>query len=228
MSRQCLLFLSIFQLTLGFRVIAQELIPREQIGRTFTFFYTKSDSVVLKSLIKTLQNSQEARESIPPAPVIGFFTAILLSHSPNREVVYRELNRLTNRYELFDYALAFGKSQDTIVHWKNRKPDSNDLIWGAYFGTGDTRYLDKLVGETKLVTREDSLVLYMTGASAKWSLSSNARQHEQIKQYLTMLAQGTDEGTKKVLTEILTKDPGVIREEIFKKAEEIKSKDKKR
>lgn len=211
----------------GSRLAAQELIPVDQLGRTLTFFYVHPDSSTLKSLIRTLQNSQTAREALPPAPVIGFFTAILLSSSPNRIIVNREFNALNSRFDLFDYALAFGKSQDTIIHWKNRKPDSNDLIWGAYFGTGDTRYLDKLLGETKLIEREDSLVLYMTGASAKWSISSNARQHESIKKYLTQRLPTADEKTKKMLTEILTRSPGDIREEIMNRVEAMKSKTKK-
>ena len=150
-----------------------------------------------------------------------------MSKSPNKKIVERELKALFNRFELFDYALAFGKSQDTILHWKNRKPDSNDLIWGAYFGTGDTRYLDKLIGETKLIEREDSLVLFMTGASAKWSLASNALLHPSIKNFITEKIPTTDEETKKILVEILALDPGEIRDEIMKKVEEIKIKTKK-
>ena len=98
------------------------------------------------------------------------------------------------------------------------------MIWGGYFGTGDTRYLDKLIGETRLIEREDSLVLFMTGASAKWSLASNARQHESIKNYISQKIPTANEKTKKMLKEILTRAPAEIREEIMKQAEEIKNK----
>jgi len=209
---------------ISFSPKAQAILSKDQIGTTLTHFYSHPDSGTLKLLINSIQNSQEAREALPSAPIVGFFSAILLSDSPNEKIVKRELSAMHNRFELFDYALLFGKSQDTIFNWTNRKPDSNDLIWGAYFGTGDTRYLDKLLGETVLIEREDSLVLYMTGASAKWSLASNARQHESIKKHLSRKELTADDKTKKMLWEILTKEPGEMRNDIMKRANEIKSK----
>ncbi len=217
MSKEKFIFL-VFTLfsTLAFCTKAQTLLSKDQIGTTLTHFYSHPDSGTLKLLINSLQNNQEAREALPAAPIVGFFTAILLSDSPNKNIVKKELNAMTHPFDLFKYALAFGKSKDTIVNWTNRKPDSNDLIWGAYFGTGDHRYLDKLLGETGLMEREDSLVLYMTGASAKWSLASNARQHESIKQYLSQ-KETTNPKTKKMLIDILSQDPATIREEIMKR-----------
>jgi hypothetical protein len=173
-------------------------------------------------LIRSIQEDQEAREALPSAPVVGFFSAILLSSSPNRKIVEHDLNAIRNRYDLFDYSLYFGKTKDTIYQWTSRKPDTNDLYWGAFYGTGDTRYLDKLIYETRFMAHEDSLSTYMAGASAKWSLATNARQHQSVKNHLLSKEVSADEQTKKMIEEILRQDPELIREEILKKATEIK------
>lgn len=56
-----------------------------------------------------------------------------------------------------------------------------DMLWGSFFVTGDERYVQRImVALPGLDTANHDLEKMLTACAAKWSLFSNARQHERV------------------------------------------------
>lgn len=112
--------------------------------------------------------------------------------------------------EVLLFAVALSDNPKGILTWEQQAPYWNDMLWGAYFASGDTEYLQQIIENTQLAQERRDLNRYLTGASAKWSLSSNLRNHLRVKQYVeASLAQSSKHA--EVLQEVLDKEPGTIR-----------------
>lgn len=202
---------------------AQETLPLDELSQKLTFFYENPDSTTLKRIVHTL-SAIEAQEKVPPTAAISFCTSILLSRNSNSVVLNRELKKNASTNQLFSVILALGTTRDTLVNWHMHSPDVNDMMWGAYFGTGNSKYLERLISELKYVDREDSLVLFLTGNSAKWSLCSNARQHNAIDKYIRTKVNTAPGNLKTLLAEILSKEPSTMRDEFTARLKVMKEK----
>ncbi len=83
---------------------------------------------------------------------------------------------------------------------------NNDECWGAYFASGDKRFLDKLIETTHYASECEDINLLAAGGSAKWSLSSNAERDPTIWTAIeSAIADGRDD-----LHELLTEEPEVF------------------
>jgi hypothetical protein len=202
---------------------AQDTLPLDELSQRLTYFYQNPDSTTLKRIARTLSAS-EAQEKVPPTAAISFCTSILLSRDANSVVLGRELKKHASTNQLFTFILSLEKSRDTLVNWPTHSPEVNDMMWGAYFGTGNSKYLERLISELKYINREDSLVLFLTGNSAKWSLCSNARQHQSIDKFIRTKMNTSPESLRVVLSEILTAEPKTLRDEFTARLKEMKAK----
>ncbi len=93
------------------------------------------------------------------------------------------------------------------------------MNWASFFATGDVRFLDHIIGKILLAEDRIDRNLFLTGASAKWSLCSNARQDKLVKEHLT----GVKEN-KKQIEEILKKEPQEFRQEMIDVIKEQRAK----
>ena len=87
-------------------------------------------------------------------------------------------------------------------------PSYNDMAWAAYFATGDPQYLNLLIRNCRYAVERKNMNLYVTGASARWSLCAMARQDSLVQQYLLT------QRTSKEVQLILRADPSALRQQI--------------
>ena len=81
------------------------------------------------------------------------------------------------------------------------------MCWASFFGTGDTKYLDKLISNLPYSENRADLNLFTTGFSAKWSLCLNANTYLKVKSYLIALKDKNE-----YLDELLRQEPEQIRD----------------
>jgi hypothetical protein len=203
---------------------AQETLSPNELNQKLTYFYQNPDSTTLKKIVLSMFENSEVKEKFPPTAVVAFCTSILLSRDPNSIVLGRELKKYASKNQLSAVILSLGNTRDTLVNWPYHSPETNDMMWASYFGTGNSKYLERLVSELQYINREDSLVLFLAGGSAKWSLSSNAKQHETIDRFLRSKLTSAPENLRATLTEILTEEPSTIREEFTARLKEMRKK----
>lgn len=70
-------------------------------------------------------------------------------------------------------------------------PQKNDVLWMAFFCTGEERYLDRLMAVAftdRTQTDGKQLVLDLAGSSAQWSYKSNAAQWPEVLRHAERLA----------------------------------------
>ena len=72
----------------------------------------------------------------------------------------------------------------------------NDMYWGAFFATGRTVFLQKLVDQLRYVEEREDEALFLAGATAKWSLASNAQSHDLVRWILKSQTLTTDQRTQ--------------------------------
>ena len=84
------------------------------------------------------------------------------------------------------------------------------MHWGCYFATGDTAHIAAIVEELAHLAAPADLNLFLTAASAEWSLASNARQHPSVREFLER-ARGSAEPLREAqLDRILRVESGVL------------------
>lgn len=65
-----------------------------------------------------------------------------------------------------------------ILEWPVRSPGDLDVLWGAFFATGDIQYIEAIISVVEgSASGYEEIVIQ--GAAA-WSLRANARQHELV------------------------------------------------
>jgi hypothetical protein len=78
-------------------------------------------------------------------------------------------------------------------------PEILDAFWGAFFATGDERYVLKVISALGEKKGEMGLV----AGAAKWSLKSNAAQHKKVLQICLDQLDKQPEGVKPVLKQVI-------------------------
>ncbi len=99
-------------------------------------------------------------------------------------------------------ALSMSKAGGVLT-LRGHSPELNDSYWGAFFASGNPAYLRKLVDQLRYFDERDDLALFMAGASAKWSLASNAESHVIVRSTLETAKRNADTRTQELITELL-------------------------
>jgi hypothetical protein len=202
---------------------AQNIIPPEKRGKVLQSFFTHPGSALFTDIILSMDNdnSVKNKEGLI-APLTGFITEGLCRYKNEREKYEKLGAQLKNIKNLYNDCLKLSLVKDTLLNWGGGHNASvNDLHWGGFFASGDTRYLDVLISEMKYSDSKD-LTLYLAAISAKWSLCSNAITYTQVKDYLESIKEKVHWELKPHLVEVLNSDPGAIKDEMMKGIRKIK------
>jgi hypothetical protein len=195
---------------------AQRIIPPKQISTELQSFFQHPSGELLTEIITSLDTDTSFMSKTDGhPPIIGFLT-VALSKYENQGNFYKELsNKLKNIQDLVQYCLMLSQSKDTILNWAGHNASINDLRWGAFFASGDSRYLSKLVSEMEYCDRDDSLMLFLAGSSAKWSLCANARQYPEVKRYLENAKDTSSKSLRPHIEEALSSSPSDIKDKMI-------------
>lgn len=79
-----------------------------------------------------------------------------------------------------------------------------DMLWGAFFATGDSRYVLRVFLATNAIGAPKEDPMHAMGMSALWSLQSIAQTHPRVRDICSeALTTTTDEGPRTLLAGIL-------------------------
>lgn len=206
---------------------AQSASPQKNIGLEMQGFYQHPSPDLVIDIIKNIDGTKDfLSKSTSVFPYIGFMTVAFSKYPDKYEEFYKFSNGLNDSKELVQYCLKLSKIRDTVLNWQGHEPGINDLVWSGFFASGDTRYLDRLVSEMKYCDRKDSLKLFLTGISAKWSLCANAISYPLVKEYLEQTLEKGPPELKAHIKELLNTTPDVITEQMREGIREIKNNEK--
>lgn len=179
-----------------------------------TYYRSPHPELVL-SMIRYMGRAGVPATEDHAAPIIGFLAEVF-AQNPMMTAQWRaaaaETTGLTKRV----LSAAFGVSRDlsfvTKFDPQTAGPDGNDLCWGAYFASGKPEYVRALVQRLAYLSERKSLQLYLTAASAQWSLSSNARQHVGVRRILDQEHEKASPQIRAAIEEAVESDPASLEE----------------
>jgi len=195
-------------LMLLFAFAAQAQNSQAEFSKILQTYYKDKDKELVQKTINFVNDPEADFQNIKPI-FTGFFGALFYQDAAIKKDFQQKLQSFTNSEvrELFVYLIDHNGPKlytDTEV-----SPTQNDMYWSSYFATGDIQYVDKIIANAALSENRTDLGLFLTGASAKWSLCSNATQDDGVKNHLAK------QKDSPLANEILTTDSETLKAQII-------------
>jgi hypothetical protein len=195
-------------------LIAISSFPGFSSGQERTFsdilqtYYLYKDKDLVEKTIQMLNSPQTEYKRFETL-LTGFYGALFSIDTLTKNSFNSNLDRFQNA----DFKKLFKQLStsniDSIYSKTPLSPEYNDMNWASFFATGDVKFLNKIIANISHAQDRVDRNLFLTGASAKWSLCSNARQDKRVKEHLEGLKEN------KNIQEILDKHPQALRQEMI-------------
>ena len=197
----------------GFGASAQDAAADAYYGHLLQTYYHHPDKQVVALTIAYLNrhcvdSTQKATLQSRAQIYVGFLTALMAQDTAKRTQLRARQSQINDPgfRQLVGSLLPLTPAR--LFANLPLTPAYNDVAWAAYFATGDPQYLDLLVRNCRYAAERKNLNRYLTGASARWSLCSMAKQDSLVQQYLL-----TQRTTKEAQL-ILHSNPSALRQQI--------------
>jgi hypothetical protein len=190
-------------------------IKTAQEAEAFTQSYYRHPSpATIANLIEALNRNAVFNRREATYPWIGFFSEVF---ADNQGMV-STWQALGARQDVPTAAVLKRalevKQAGGVTSIVDHSPELNDMYWGAFFATGRDEFLMKLIDQLVLSDERTDFNLYLAGASAKWSLASNALSHPDVRAILESLPARFDKRTREIVAELLEQGAVRVRQEI--------------
>jgi hypothetical protein len=184
----------------------------DDVDRFTQTYYQQPRPELISDLIQGLSSVGLAQRPHAAPPLISFLSEVFAAN-PSRMTEWRAvpIEDQTAR-QLVGQALNLSK-YGGVMSKTGHSAELNDMYWGAFFATGNTAYLQKLVDQLHYYDERDNEALFLVGATAKWSLASNARSHPVVRSTLTGNTLSTDQRTRDIVIQLLAQDPAQVKQE---------------
>jgi hypothetical protein len=183
----------------------------EQVDSFLSTYYLKPMPELVWQLLDFLGTGDNGQQGLPA--IAGFLSEFLVAH-PGRKAQLKSLAYSKSVFlrNAFLIAVRLSRRPGRGLAIKGHAGYLNDLRWGAYYASGDPRYIDRLVDEMRFSDESSDPFLYLAGATAKWSLACHAITHESVNQHLQALSREGRIG--EFIDEVLTCNPSLLQAEM--------------
>lgn len=199
------------------------------------YYYKKKDVDLVSFAMSFLDNNIDRPTETIFGSVTGFYGQVFRENPERLDEWINEIDRLSERTQpLFFNALwlsntpqakkyladktdkVVGDAKVTMQELIGSEPPDlrevipgnpivGDMVWGAFLVTGDPRYIVNIIeATTHYNNREDFKVFYNAGLG-KWSLASNAQQHEIVYQTLQQQLSEYEGEKRDIIQDVLDK-----------------------
>jgi hypothetical protein len=186
---------------------------REDLNTFTRNYYRHPQPELVSQAISVLGTSGFLDNANRVPPTVAFFGEIF-GANPQRLPEWRELIAKQDQRtrEALEAALEVG-SGPGVLGFTDVAAWMNDMYWGAFFASGRKEYLDKLIETTAHWENRTDRDLFLTGATALWSLAGNGRTHERVREAIEAARKDADPVTSARLALALA-DPAAIRDKM--------------
>ncbi len=177
-------------------------------------FYLDPRPLLIEPAMRLLDQQNALADANARAPVIAFFGLVMAAYPEHMDTWDAAIRSLDgdgldgDSRATFQAAINLAKRPGFLLDDHPPSPGHNDMLWGAFFASGDEAYLRAIVERLDHIDERKDLNLFLTAASAQWSLSSNAAGHLRVQTTLQEIHQSLDDGVRRqALDAALTQDP---------------------
>ena len=176
-------------------------------------YYLQPRPELVANLIEAMPMSGFFKKATTSPGLIGFFSEVFIANParfPDWQALIEKQDEETKA--ALQHAVAFSKTGG-IIAIEGHSGRINDLYWGAFFASGNPAYVKKLVDQLRYWDERNDFSLFLAGATAKWSLASNAQSHVLVRSTLEAAKLNSDERTQELIAELLARDPVRIQQD---------------
>ena len=192
---------------------------RQDLESFIQTYYQNPNPEIVSAAITFLDRNGDLQVNAIPG-VMGFFSCIFNDNVTYRDRWKQEIEVLHGNVK-DTLSVAFNTIPEVLMAKIGPSASQNEMCWGAFYASGDTRFIEKITDQTIYQTERDDLNLFFTGLSAKCSLADNARKHQSVREYIEERIKNCGETS---LKELLTREP----EDFRKDMDRILNSEKKR
>jgi len=232
---------------------------QEDLDYFVQYYYQQKNPALVSSAMSFLDKKSEIPVETLMGGVVGFYGEVFRENPDYLDKWIIEINESSERgKQLFLNALWLSNTQKAKEYLNQKateetgeartamdkfiqsdppnlkklvpsNPAENDMLWGAFLAIGDPIYVTNIIDAATEYDNRVDYLLFIVAATAKWSLVSNAQQHEIVHQTLENEMSRFEGNKRNIIQDILDKSqlpngPSMIGEDIQKVLEEQKNK----
>ena len=202
---------------LGHRGAAQQ-VPSfqsmDEVDHFTAFYYQHPQPELIPDLFSALHASGVTDRPNAAPPFIAFFAEVFAAN-PSRASEWEALiaqQDIPTRILLYR-ALSLSKAGG-VLSIEGHSASLNDMYWGAFGATGRIVFLQKLVDQLRYCDEREDEELFFVGATAEWSLASNAQTDSLVHATLAGQTLTTDQRTRALIDELMREGQARIKQHI--------------
>lgn len=181
-------------------------------------YYLYKDKDLVDKTIDFVNHSQMSYKRLEPI-LTGFFGALFLDDKDVKKSFVSNFDKI-KKPDIKELLVTLSSSNiDTLYSKTKITTEYNDMNWASYFATGNVKYIDNIISKVTYENERTDINLFLAGATAKWSLCSNASQDKLVKKHLNTLKDKNEN-----IKEILQEDPQYFKNKMLEILKEQKSK----
>jgi hypothetical protein len=196
--------------------MAQNSVELKTIGDVSAFmqtYYLHPQPERIAEVIDALSSSGFVRPT-QEFVVVGFFSEVFAAN-PNRVPEWQDhVAKQDNRTKwLLEQALSVSKTGDLLKSNRHSAP-LNDGWWAAFFASGNPKFIDKVIDQLQYCDDRKDEMLFFAGATAKWSLATNAQTNPLVRSTLENAKATASARQRELINEVLNEDPARLQQEM--------------
>ena len=195
-----------------------------EFGYFTHMYYLQPQPELINSAITFIGSSDVVSNPNVKAPLLMSFSCLFSNYGSTEKEKWKSTIKTIAEPAKSLLTHSINNSPSKLLEETPTSPAKNDMNWACFFATGDFKYLNSIIEVLKYLDDRKDINLFLTAASAKWSLSSNAKSHFKVRMAMEAMKVGDVPDMRPLAEEILDKDPQVIREETVAVLKEQKEK----
>jgi len=196
-------------------VYSQDKYSINEFSSTMQEYFIQPSLEKLSKLLYTYyeENAINQKQSAQMS-IMGFF-CVAFSDIKSDTNLKNDIEKKYSNNEIIFQSYELSKDIGSLLLTEDHSAGINDFFWGAFFASGDKKYIKKIASELAYINEKDSLNFYLAASSAKWSLCSNARQYKLVREHLLELKDSEPLLISQQIENILSSEPSEIKEEMI-------------
>jgi len=187
-------------------------------------YYLHPQPELIDSAIAFVSSSGIATRPNAKAPLLMSFSCLFSMYDSTQKEKWIKTIKGTDEPAKLLLTKSINQKPSDFLNNMPLSAAKNDMHWACFFATGDYKYLNEIIFALKHLDNRKDIDLFLTAASAKWSLSSNAKNHFKVKMAMEAMKIGDVQEMRPIAEDILNKDPQQIKEETVAIVKEQKQK----
>ncbi len=193
--------------------ISTELKTVDEVSEFMQTYYLHPQPDRIAEVIDALSPSGFVKPTNEFAAV-GFFSEVFaanLNRVPEWQIHIVKQDDRTKA--ILERAVSVSKTGG-LLNNPGHSPQLNDGWWAAFFASGNPKFVEKIIDQLQYCDERKDQLLFFSGATAKWSLASNARSNPLVRSTVENAKTTASAHQRELINEVLNEDPALIKQEI--------------